>query len=99
MDTIAILDELTYRAHRNKALKEKFLETRNAENPLKEFCRVAQEEGFFLTQMDIVEAGEDFHASMKRSTNGGGENSPMLDYQDDFYLMFLESLENGSLSD
>jgi len=97
MDTIAILDELTYRAHRNETLKNAFLATKNAEHPLQEFCKIAAKEGFALTQMDIVDAGEDFHASMKRSTNGGGENSPMLDYQDDFYAMFLESLENGSI--
>lgn len=95
MDTISILDELTFRAHRNEALKQKFLKTREADHPLAEFCRVAAGEGFELTPMDIVEAGEEFHASMKRSTNGGGENSPMLDFQDDFYAMFLESMENG----
>lgn len=95
MDTIGILDELAARAHRNEELKKEFLKTAAAEHPLAEFCRVAASEGFALTPMDIVEAGEEFHASMKRSTNGGGENSPMLDFQDDFYAMFLESLEQA----
>jgi hypothetical protein len=43
--------------------------------------------------MDLICAGEDFYASMKRSTNGGGENSPMLEGQDDFYELFLAAIE------
>ncbi len=29
---------------------------------------------------------------MKRSTNGGGENSPMLEGEDDYYEMFLAEI-------
>ena len=28
--------------------------------------------------MDLITAGEEAYAAMRRSTNGGGENSPML---------------------
>ena len=45
-----------------------------------------------LYPIDVVTAGEEAHAAMKRSTNGGGENSPMLDAQDDYYIMFMASL-------
>ena len=44
---------------------------------------------------DLINAGEEFYAEMKRSTNGGGENSPMLEGEDDFYEMFFASLERG----
>ena len=40
--------------------------------------------------MELVLAGEEFYATMKRSTNGGGENSPMLEGEDDFYELFFE---------
>ena len=30
---------------------------------------------------------------MRRSTNGGGENSPMLAWEDDFYELFMANLE------
>ena len=30
---------------------------------------------------------------LRRSTNGGGENSPMLEGEDDFYELFFASLE------
>ena len=32
-------------------------------------------------------------ATMRRSTNGGGENSPKLAGEDDFYELFFASLE------
>lgn len=43
--------------------------------------------------MDLISAGEEFHATMKRSTNGGGENSPMLIGEDDFYELFMAGIE------
>ena len=44
--------------------------------------------------MDLLTYGEEFYAAIKRSTNGGGENSPKLDGQDDYYDMFLAELRN-----
>lgn len=92
MEVIDLLEELRDKAMAEPRLKERFLETKKAESPLRSFCGICQSLGYDLTPMDIVDVGEYFHASMKRSTNGGGENSPMLDYQDDFYEMFLESI-------
>lgn len=92
MNVIDALEKLRETALADPALVKRFHETRSAESPLRNFCDICGELGYELTPMDIVEAGEYFHASMKRSTNGGGENSPMLDYQDDFYEMFLESV-------
>ena len=37
-------------------------------------------------------SGEDSYAAMRRSTNGGGENSPLLQGEDDLYEMFLIEL-------
>lgn len=44
--------------------------------------------------MDLAMAGEEFYAEIKRSTNGGGENSPALEGEEDFYELFLAALEN-----
>ena len=49
--------------------------------------------------MDIIEYGEYAYAAMKRSTNGGGENSPLLDGEDDAYEMFLFELEQQNKQD
>ena len=92
MTAMEILDELQHRARQNKELNEKLINTRNAKNPLQEFCRISREEGLEIYPMEVICAGEEFHAAMKRSTNGGGENSPKLEGQDDFYELFLAGL-------
>ena len=92
MTAMEMLDELQHRARQNKELKEKLINTRNAKNPLQEFCRISREEGLEIYPMEVICAGEEFHAAMKRSTNGGGENSPKLEGQDDFYELFLAGL-------
>ena len=83
---------------KNKALndfgfRKRLLGCKDAEEPVSEFCNVARSEGFEVYEMDMIDIGESFHAAMKRSTNGGGENSPMLAYQDDFFELFLKELE------
>ena len=60
--------------------------------PLRAFCKKARELGYEIYEMELVDAGENFYAEMKRSTNGGGENSPMLEGSDDFYELFFASL-------
>lgn len=94
MTAAEILEELSEKAVKDAALREKLLRTRKKESPLRAFSEVAKEAGYEISPMEIVEAGEEFHAAMKRSTNGGGENSPMLRGQDDFYTLFFVTLEN-----
>lgn len=92
MTTIDYLEELQGRARRDAALRRELLATRQDRDPLRAFCRKCRELGYSVYEMDVIAAGEEFHAAMKRSTNGGGENSPMLDGQDDFYELFFASL-------
>ncbi|MEE1086095.1 MAG: hypothetical protein U0L05_02835 [Schaedlerella sp.] len=91
-DIAGMLDEIQHRALREEVLREKILNTRNAKDPLEAFCKICREYGYEIYEMDVICAGEEFHAAMKRSTNGGGENSPMLGEEDDFYEMFMVSL-------
>lgn len=92
MDVLSILDELQREAINNAKLRQKLLETRKMNNPVSAFCKVCREQGYELYDMDLIQAGEEFYASMRRSTNGGGENSPMLAGEDDFYEMFFVNL-------
>lgn len=92
---VEILDELQNLAIGDSNLRERLLKTRQSEDPLEEFCRVCRELGYELYPMDIVQAGDEFYATMKRSTNGGGENSPVLEGEDDPYEMFFASLEQA----
>lgn len=92
METVVILDELQRKALSDEQVRERLLGTRAAADPLKEFCRVSRELGYELYEMELIAAGEEFYASMRRSTNGGGENSPMLEGEDDFYELFFASI-------
>ena len=92
-DIIGMLDELQHKTRQNREWKERFFQTREAEDPLSEFCKVCRELGYEIYEMDMINAGEDFYATMRSSTNGGGENSPKLDGEDDFYELFFAGLE------
>ena len=92
MNAVEILDELQKKAKHDAGLREKFLETRKAEDPLGAFCEVCRENGYEVYPMDVIQAGDEFYAAMKRSTNGGGENSPVLTGEDDPYELFFAGL-------
>lgn len=93
MNIFEILEEIQHKALKDETLKEKILATETAGEPLDEFCKVCQQEGYDIYPMDVIIAGEESYAAMKRSTNGGGENAPMLDGEDDFYELILAALK------
>ena len=90
------LDLLLQKALRDPSLRARLLATRTAPNPVAAFCTVCRDQGFPVYEMDLIDAGEAFYAAIKRSTNGGGENSPVLTGEDDFYEMFFAALEPGN---
>ena len=92
-DVAGMLDELQNKAVKDDELKTAFLATREEKDPLSSFCQICRNAGYDIYEMELIDAGEEFHAAMKRSTNGGGENSPMLACGDDFYELFLSALE------
>ena len=92
-DVVGMLDELQNKALKNEELKQAFLATRQEKDPLATFCQVCRSAGYDIYEMELICAGEEFHAAMKRSTNGGGENAPMLDGEDDFYELMLAALK------
>ena len=93
MNIFEMLEEIQHKALREESLKEKILATESTKEPLDEFCKVCQQEGYEIYPMDVIIAGEESYAAMKRSTNGGGENAPMLDGEDDFYELILAALK------
>ena len=97
--TMEMLEKLQHRAHQDPELREELLATRKEEDPLGAFCRKCRELAYEIYEMELVSAGEEFYAKIKRSTNGGGENSPLLDGQDDAYELFFAALEQGPAGD
>lgn len=93
MGIAEMLDELKSKALRDAELRNSLLETRRDPQPLSAFCKKCRELGYEIYDMDLITAGEEFYATMRRSTNGGGENSPKLEGEDDFYELFFAGLE------
>ena len=93
MNTADILNELQKKALKDEELRRRFLETENSKESLDDFCEICRSQGYEIYPMDVIIAGEESYAAMKRSTNGGGENAPMLDGEDDFYELFLAALK------
>ena len=93
MDTGELLEELIKLAKDDANLRDKLLATRTSATPLSDFCRIGREAGLELYEMDMLEFGEASYAAMRRSTNGGGENAPLLKWEDDAYEMFMMELE------
>ena len=93
MNTAEMLQQIQGRALKEEELRSKILATEHTADPLDEFCKVCQQEGYEIYPMDVIIAGEESYAAMKRSTNGGGENAPMLDGEDDFYELILAALK------
>lgn len=92
MSTLELLDEIQRRAFEDAKVRARLLEAGRGAEPVFAFCAACRELGYELYPMELIAAGEEFHAQMKRSTNGGGENSPMLEGEDDFFELFLAAL-------
>ena len=92
-ELVELLDELQKKAKADPILREKLLQTRENPNPIHAFCEICHAYGVSIYEMDLAMAGEEFYAEIKRSTNGGGENSPALEGEDDFYELLMASLE------
>lgn len=91
-DIVGMLDELQKKAQKSEEIRARFLATKTEDNPVSAFCRLCREMGYEIYEMELICAGEEFYAAMKRSTNGGGENSPKLEGEDDFYELFFAGL-------
>ena len=94
-DITSMLDELQRQAKRDENLRQRLIATKKEQEPVSAFCKICRELGYEIYEMELILAGEEFHAAMKRSTNGGGENSPMIAGEDDFYELFLAALKRS----
>ncbi len=88
------LEKAKERAEADPDFRRELLETEGQDGGLSIFCRILNREGFEISAIDLVNAGEESYAAMRRSTNGGGENSPLLAGEDDLYEMFLVELKD-----
>lgn len=87
------VDTLLLKARSNAELRQALLATETMENAADEFCKISTKYGCPLYLMDLICAQEEAYAAMRRSTNGGGENSPLLSGEDDLYEMAIATLK------
>ena len=95
MTVYQLLEELQEKALHDSDIRDELLATRKDPEPIFTFCKKCQEFGYEIYPMELVNAGEEFYATMRRSTNGGGENSPKLEGEDDMYELFMIALERS----
>ena len=79
MDVYEKLEELQEKALHDDTIRKTLLKTREEKEP--------------IYPMELINAGEEFYATMRRSTNGGGENSPKLSGEDDMYELFMTAIK------
>ena len=92
MEIAQMMEELKQKAYKDAALRQELLDTRQEKNPLSAFCAKCRKYGYEIYPMELISAGEAAYAAMRRSTNGGGENSPKLEGEDDYYELFFAGL-------
>ncbi len=92
MDIYEKLDLLYEKARVDSVLKSALKATKKSENSLTDFCKIAQKNGIEIMAMEIISESETLYDAIRRSTNGGGENSPILVREDDLYDTFINKL-------
>ncbi|MEE0435102.1 MAG: hypothetical protein UDB11_06830 [Peptococcaceae bacterium] len=93
MDLHDTLTALRHLAEKDAAVRDRLLASRDADNAEEVFCQEATALGYPLSLVELAFAGEADYATMRRATNGGGENSPVLEGEDDYYELFMSELE------
>lgn len=78
-------------ARKDSSVRAKFLETKNAKDPMEEFCKVAASIGYDITVGELFAIGEEYTSNLLKSCNGGAVYP--LDEWGDWYEDFLSALE------
>lgn len=86
------LEKIRNLAQSDASFKDAIIKTAKENPSIVDFCKVCREAGIEIYPMDIADLDESFYAAMKRSTNGGGENSPHLNWEDEVFMEFINSL-------
>ena len=86
------LEKIRNLAKNDDSFKDAVIKSAKEKPSIVDFCKACREAGIEIYPMDIADLDESFYAAMKRSTNGGGENSPRLNWEDEVFMEFINSL-------
>ena len=84
------LNRLLQDAKADEALREALLQTRGTDNPVDDFCALAQARGYDIQTGELFALGLTENDAKLRSVNGGGVGA--IDGWDDAYAQFFTSL-------
>ena len=90
MNTFLKLEKLTALAKEHEHFRQALLATKEAEEPLWDFCKLAQDAGVDLSVGELFAIGQEYSDNQCKSTNGGNP-SPYTAF-DDAYENFIESI-------
>ena len=81
------LDRLTALARQQESLRQALLATKGSNEPLWNFCLIAQDAGIDLTAGELFAIGQEYSDNQCKSTNGG--NPSPYEAFDDMYENFI----------
>jgi len=85
-----ILEQLLTAARKDDMLRKALLDSKEADDPMADFCRKATDAGFPITIGDLFADGEEYTSNLLKSCNGGAEYP--IEGWEDSYEMFLAAL-------
>lgn len=88
-----LLDQIREKACKDADFKARILDAYLGQKSIVDFCRECNKAGIEIYPMDIADADESAYAAMRRSTNGGGENSPHLSWEENIIEEFVRELQ------
>ncbi len=91
MNTFLKLEKLTALCKKETDFKNRLIETANTDDPIYNFCIIAQGAGIDLSLGEMFALGEEYCDNQCKSTNGGNP-SPYYSFNDT-YENFIESLK------
>ena len=89
--TEQLLALLWEQAKRGPKLREKLLASKNAKDPMDDFCQSAKQAGYDISVGELFALGQESSDNQCKSTNGGNP-SPYASFED-AYENFISSLE------
>ena len=92
-NTGVILEELAKIARKDSKVKQRFFDSRQSEDPYGEFCKIANDLGYDISVMDIIDAEDQYLGLLEKSVNGGGANHSVLAWTDDFLAQFFNAIK------
>ncbi len=91
VNTFEKLEQLTALVKKDEQLRQKLLQTKNSQEPLDDFCHLAQQAGVDLSLGEMFAIGQEYSDNQCKSTNGG--NPTPYDSFGDAYETFLASIQ------